>query len=606
MTQVFHALGFFYVYLLEKWNTKMSDKKLLREYYELCPNGICKDYLTESDKRRIREEGVVYLTGVIQRADAKNGNGRIYPRKVLEREVEKYKQIINENRALGELDHPECVSSGEVLTVEGWKEFVDLKEGEEIFTLSLSGDLEVQKITKRIEKSYKGKMIRIKGRNIDCEVTPNHRFLIVNRKNEYKYVTAKEILEDSIPDMNKCYIPKAIKNKKIEQNKTIKIKGITRERNGIPYEKYEKWKQELEVNAELFCSFLGFYLAEGFCQGSQNVELVEGNLKVKKGAKCCQNSFVLCQKKKENLPKIESLLENLKFDYKMYSRDDGMKYYVISDARVYKFLHKLGKAKDKYIPREIKKLPANCLEKLLEWYHIGDGRTRSYNNQKSIFSTSEKLMKDFQEILLKVGKSGNITIDKRTEKDRKIIENGTVRWIKAENSNDIYNLNISNTKGIYLDKRHLVVEEFDYDGMVYCVNVPNSNFYLKQNGKVHWSGNSNTISLSNVSHIVESVWWDGNDLMGKIRVLKYHPKGKILEGLIKDGVQIGISSRAIGSIREEGDAIIVEDDLSLVGFDMVQCPSTHNAFMIKEYKEHKPRKKTKIDKLSYHLIDILK
>jgi len=384
MTQVFHALGFFYVYLLEKWNTKMSDKKLLREYYELCPNGICKDYLTESDKRRIREEGVVYLTGVIQRADAKNGNGRIYPRKVLEREVEKYKQIINENRALGELDHPECVSSGEVLTVEGWKEFVDLKEGEEIFTLSLSGDLEVQKITKRIEKSYKGKMIRIKGRNIDCEVTPNHRFLIVNRKNEYKYVTAKEILEDSIPDMNKCYIPKAIKNKKIEQNKTIKIKGI------------------------------------------------------------------------------------------------------------------------------------------------------------------------------------------------------------------------------YLDKRHLVVEEFDYDGMVYCVNVPNSNFYLKQNGKVHWSGNSNTISLSNVSHIVESVWWDGNDLMGKIRVLKYHPKGKILEGLIKDGVQIGISSRAIGSIREEGDAIIVEDDLSLVGFDMVQCPSTHNAFMIKEYKEHKPRKKTKIDKLSYHLIDILK
>lgn len=202
----------------------MSDKKLLREYYELCPNGVCKDYLTESDKRRITEEGIIYLTGVIQRADAKNGNGRIYPRKILEREVDKYKKIINENRALGELDHPE----------------------------------------------------------------------------------------------------------------------------------------------------------------------------------------------------------------------------------------------------------------------------------------------------------------------------------------------------------------------------------------------SNTISLSNVSHIVESVWWDGNDLMGKIRVLKHHPKGKILEGLIRDGVQTGISSRAIGSIREESDAIIVEDDLNLICFDIVQEPSTHNAFMIREHKEFKDKKQTKIDKLSYHLIDILK
>ena len=81
-------------------------KYLLREYYELCPGGICQDLLTEADKRFIANGGLI-LSGVMQRADAKNGNGRIYPRPILEREMERYKALIRENRALGELDHPD-------------------------------------------------------------------------------------------------------------------------------------------------------------------------------------------------------------------------------------------------------------------------------------------------------------------------------------------------------------------------------------------------------------------------------------------------------------------------------------------------------------------
>ena len=52
--------------------------------------------------------GRLLVNGVLQRADAKNQNGRVYPRHILEREVEKYKgREIKENRAYGELDHPE-------------------------------------------------------------------------------------------------------------------------------------------------------------------------------------------------------------------------------------------------------------------------------------------------------------------------------------------------------------------------------------------------------------------------------------------------------------------------------------------------------------------
>ena len=85
----------------------MSDKFLLREYYKLCEGGVCQDLLTEEEKRDMRDNGTMYLTGVIQRAKSKNQNGRVYPREVLEREIENYQKIIRDKRALGELDHPE-------------------------------------------------------------------------------------------------------------------------------------------------------------------------------------------------------------------------------------------------------------------------------------------------------------------------------------------------------------------------------------------------------------------------------------------------------------------------------------------------------------------
>ena len=81
-------------------------KLLLTEYYELCEGGVCQDLLTEAEKAFVANGGMI-LSGVMQRADAKNGNGRVYPRLVLEREVENYQKLVKERRALGELDHPE-------------------------------------------------------------------------------------------------------------------------------------------------------------------------------------------------------------------------------------------------------------------------------------------------------------------------------------------------------------------------------------------------------------------------------------------------------------------------------------------------------------------
>jgi len=81
-------------------------KVLLREYYELCEGGVCQDMLTEAEKKYVANGGMI-LTGKLQEAEVQNGNGRVYPRKILEREMKNYMMLVKDNRALGELDHPD-------------------------------------------------------------------------------------------------------------------------------------------------------------------------------------------------------------------------------------------------------------------------------------------------------------------------------------------------------------------------------------------------------------------------------------------------------------------------------------------------------------------
>lgn len=76
------------------------DKRLLIEYRPLAYNpGLIKE--------AVQSGGPIVLNGVFQEAGTLNQNGRIYPKEILEREVTKFQQLIEENRAYGALDHPE-------------------------------------------------------------------------------------------------------------------------------------------------------------------------------------------------------------------------------------------------------------------------------------------------------------------------------------------------------------------------------------------------------------------------------------------------------------------------------------------------------------------
>jgi len=98
---------------------------------------------------------------------------------------------------------------------------------------------------------------------------------------------------------------------------------------------------------------------------------------------------------------------------------------------------------------------------------------------------------------------------------------------------------------------------------------------------------SATVDLKNVSHIITDVWTEGDTVYGTVEILPT-PMGEIARGLIESNVKIGISSRALGTVRNNGSADVVQNDLHMICWDLVSDPSTHNAFMMKESKEYDP------------------
>lgn len=94
---------------------------------------------------------------------------------------------------------------------------------------------------------------------------------------------------------------------------------------------------------------------------------------------------------------------------------------------------------------------------------------------------------------------------------------------------------------------------------------------------------SSVVNLANASHNLLKMWWEGDDLMGKIEVLST-PSGNILKSLMESGITLGISSRGVGSVKEvftedRQKYLQVQEDFELVCFDFVSNPSTQGAFM---------------------------
>ena len=87
-----------------------------------------------------------------------------------------------------------------------------------------------------------------------------------------------------------------------------------------------------------------------------------------------------------------------------------------------------------------------------------------------------------------------------------------------------------------------------------------------------------SINLDKVSHRITELNWDGNNVMGKALILDT-PMGQIVKGLVEGGVQLGVSSRGMGSLAMKDGVNYVGEDFLLNTIDIVQDPSAPNAFV---------------------------
>lgn len=565
-------------------------------------NIITEDFKVEPNKP-------LYINCVLQKWGVENKNGRIYPEEVLVPQINEYGKLIKNGSAPSEADHPDCVSASEsmICTKDGWKNFEDISDDEEILTLNTgTNKIEVQKIDKKIYLDYQGKMYKFSGKNLDLTVTGNHRFLLENKRGVREYHYAKDIYENKNNILSSGSY-KILKNAEWngEHKEYYEFDGVDPNTFSFNLKKklIEKYSKPIKIKSEDWFAFLGIYLADGHCSGTvSNKYMLKGY------------DVVITQKKEKSKLEIETLLNKLPFEYYKIEYFDGKTQYHITDARLYNYLYDLGNSYTKFIPQDIKQASSDLLRILFDWFLIGDGRNitiKNQNNKKSVFSSSERLINDLHEVLIKIGGNGNITTyqplnryinDVKRLKREVVLPDGSVeyeyedvkksRLIESKNSKIQHNLHISNTKNIWLDKRSIKIEEIDFDDKIACVRVKNGNFLVRVNGKSHWTGNSSIISLHNISHMITDMWWGKGEqkhvVFGTIKLII--SPGFINMGIVsvigdkillylQNGMKLGISSRGVGSLKELNGKNLVQDDFELIGFDLVATPSTPGAYL---------------------------
>ena len=164
--------------------------------------------------------------------------------------------------------------------------------------------------------------------------------------------------------------------------------------------------------------------------------------------------------------------------------------------------------------------------------------------------------------------------------------------------NDNVNLvteEVNGEKQYHIDGIFMQAEQKNRNGRVYPSKVlmnevkKYNNDYVKSKRAMGELGHPDgpQLNLERVSHLIKELRIDGNDVYGKAKILDT-PYGKIVKNLISEGVKIGVSSRGMGSLKQNSSGVNeVQDDFSLSAVDIVADPSAPDAFVegIMEGKE---------------------
>jgi hypothetical protein len=493
----------------------------------------------------------LYITGPFMQYETPNRNGRIYPKSIMENEVNRYKrEIIENNRAYGELNHPCFWKETKALTDSGWKYIKDITLDDQVLSLNKeTGKSEFVPVEKTHINPFKEKMLRFKNRTFNTLVTPYHRFIVEYRDGSKHFLTAKEIkemMDNRISKLAKFCIPKNSEYIQ-EKTKTININDIN-------------------FNFNDFVSFLGLYLAEGCTSYISNKNYYKIQLFQNEGYKA---------------NKIRNLLKKFPIKFSEYQKD-GKIIWSSYNRQLGKYLHKFGKAHEKYIDNDIiKKLDSEASEQLFSWFCLGDGRSTGSGiykeSSREVFTTSKRLAENLSVVAVKAGYAYRKY--EYLEENDVIIEN---RIIKAGTKKTLYYVKLLTSNNIWLDKRHLTIEEENYDGDVYCLTTKHGTFLAEDSGYCFWTGNCGaTINLDKVCILIKELDFQNNGKVFGKALVTNTPCGQIVKGLMESGANLGVSTRGLGSLKARDDGINeVQNDFRLVtAADVVADPSAPAAFV---------------------------
>lgn len=344
----------------------------------------------------------------------------------------------------------------EVLTKRGWILFPELTMDDEICCLDPETDnLRYDKPSLVDSWDHDGDMYHLDTASLNFMITPDHYTYTKSRyDSNFKLVQAKDVYGKRVEHKKN-----AIWN--ASDVPTFTLPGVEH--------KHAKYRGEKVIPMDLWLEFLGYYVSEG------SSHAFEGN-----------NSVTISQSKKAHPEAYDKMCANVvAMGFVAHKRSDS---FVIHNKQLYSYCVQLGKSYEKRLPRYTLDVSRRQSLILLEALMLGDGSWGS-TGTGLYTSTSSGLCDDVQELLLKCGYAGTVTMVRGARVD--IIKGKPYDCRPIWTCSVMLKYLTPEVNHGHVSTQSGQLEEYlNYTGKVYCCTVPTHVLYVRRHGKAAFSGNT--------------------------------------------------------------------------------------------------------------------
>ena len=343
----------------------------------------------------------------------------------------------------------------ETLTEKGWRRLEEIEGDEKIGTYNPdTGAVEFHAPIGRYVYPYSGPMVRFKTRAVDVLVTPEHKvWLRGDHAGAYEKVAA-----EGVPNSQFHFVASAT------------FDGEERAQFTLPpnLKKHSRQRTEFTVPMDDWLELLGFFLSEDGLSSSPGYEHV----------------ITIAQKPGDTANRIQDVLERLPFRFSRYPQvKDGVQRWNVYGRQICDWLRAEAGAycQEKRIPRQFMDLSARQLGILFSAMMSGDENwdTRENRTSGAYFTTSRQLCDDVQELAFRLGYSASASSHYEAHGNRQAAYRVLLCDRKEHSLRKV---------GTARTPASVSVEQ--YEGNVYCFEVPNHLFITRRNGKIGIHGNT--------------------------------------------------------------------------------------------------------------------